>query len=261
MSKISGYSCKSCAKVYTHKYNYERHIVCCEFFNKTLHDHEYEAESIELPPDTYSLYQLVKELAVRVTKVEKENAQLKQQLSRRNKVNVLDYLNKLPKEHRPEQSFTYWFENNVLPAVHLQLEDVYSNGLISGIVSTWKSALSCSGKILPIKAFDNRVNTFYVYEEEDNGVFTWSILTAALFDKHLRRVCKQFIVDFKQHWFDKNEEKINEDEKWTNMYVDYYQKILGGSRNTTEGICQKVRHQLYTHIKVAFIPSIEVNFS
>jgi hypothetical protein len=74
-------------------------------------------------------------------------------------------------------------------------------------------------------------------------------------------VCKQFVVDFKNYWYDKNEDKINEDEKWTNMYVDYYQKILGGSRITTDGICQKVRQQLYVIMKEAFTHAVEIDFS
>jgi hypothetical protein len=261
MSTHSGYACNSCAKIYTHKYNYDRHVVCCEFFNKTLHQHEYAAESHEAPPDIHSLYQLVKELALRVTKVEKENVQLKQQLAKRNKVNILDVLNKLPMEKQPTQPFIRWLQYALLPNVHLHLDTVYSNDLISGIVATWTLALSKLDGDAPIKAFENRPNTFYIYELNEDGNNIWCVLTANVLDKHLRHVCKQFVVDFKVHWYDKHIEQIKEDEKWTNMYVDYYQKILGGTRYTTDGICQKVRQQLYTAIKTPFSQTVDIDFT
>ena len=261
MSTSSGYTCSSCTKTYTYKYNYDRHVACCEFFNKTLLQHQHEIDAVESTPDIHSLYQLVKELAVRVTKVEKENAQLKQQLSKRCKVNIMEWLNKLPVDKQPSQLFTDWVRHSVLTNVHLQLEGVYSNDLVSGIISTWKTALSASDGEVPLKAFETRANTFYVYDKNADGSPTWTILTSAAFDIQLRMVCRQFVVDFKKYWYDKNEDKINEDETWTNMYVDYYQKILGGSRTTTEGICQKVRQQLYVIMKQAFTHAVEIDFS
>ena len=261
MSTTSGYTCTSCTKTYTYKHNYERHVVCCEFFNKTLLQHQHEIDAVESTPDINSLYHLVKELAVRVTKVEKENAQLKQQLSKRCKINIMEWLNKLPTDRQPTQLFSDWVRNSVLTNVHLQLDCVYSNDLVSGIISTLKTALSETHGEIPIKAFETRANTFYAYDKGADGSPTWTLLTPAVFDIQLRMVCKQFVVDFKNYWYDKNEDKIREDEKWTNMYVDYYQRILGGSRITTEGICQKVRQQLYVIMKQAFTHAVEIDFS
>jgi hypothetical protein len=261
MATKSGYTCTLCAKKYIQKYTYDRHVVCCEFFNKTVRHHEYEAETMETPPDINSLYNLVKELAFRVTKLEKENVQLKLQLSKRCKVNIIDWLNKLHTDKQPKQLFSQWVSDSVLPNVHSQLDCVYSNDLVSGIVSTWMFALSQLHSEAPIKAFETRTNTFYVYEPNDEGIPKWVVLTAVTFDIFLRRICKQFVVDFKTHWFDKNEAKITDDEHWANLYVDYYQKILGGSKITTEGIYQKVRQQLYATLKKSITQTVEVDFS
>jgi len=261
MPTQSCYVCNSCAKTYTYKHNYDRHVVCCEFFNKTLRQHEHEMESCEAPPNMYVLYQLVKELAVRVSKVENENIQLKQQLAKRNKVNILDWLNKMPTEKQPTQVYIQWLRDVVLKNVYLQLEHVYSNDLISGMVSIWMFALSKTDGNAPIKAFENRPNTFYIYETSENGEYNWSMLTTAILDKHLKHVCKQFVIDFKTHWYDTHAEQIKEDEKWTNMYVDYHQKILGGTRYTTDGICQKVRQQLYIAMKVPLAQTIDIDFT
>jgi hypothetical protein len=46
-----------------------------------------------------------------------------------------------------------------------------------------------------------------------------------------------------------------------NMYINYYQKILGESKNTTDEMCQKIRHQIYLLIKQKVNNIIDINFS
>ena len=80
-------------------------------------------------------------------------------------------------------------------------------------------------------------------------------------DNQLKRICKQFLIDFKNNWYDKHEDKINTDEKLTNLYVKYYQRIFGGSRITTEVICQRVRQQLYKSIKQCVSHAIYIDYT
>lgn len=254
------YRCNTCPKTYTHKYNYDRHIACCEFFQKTLVQHEHDMEYREPPPDMHGLYQLVKELAVRVMKVEKENTQLKQCLMKRTKINIVDWLNQQHTDKQPSQHFAEWFKTVVLTKVHSNLDCVYTHDLVSGIVSTWETAVTIIDGEPPIKAFEMRTNTFYIYDIVDDKP-VWSVMSNESLDMHIKHICKQFLVDFKHYWYDENESKIKEDEKWTNMYVNYYQKILGGSRYTTDGICQKARQQLYKILKQTFTQPIEVDFT
>lgn len=261
MTDTKQYKCQSCSKTYIYKYNYERHIACCKFFQKSIRQQEQELDSVELIPDTHSMFKLVQELAFRVKKLEKDNIQLKQQLSKRSKINIIDWLNNLPKEKQPLKPYSGWVQNNVLQNVNLHLNCVYTNDLIAGIISTLKLSINNYQDIVPIKAFENRSNIFYKYDSDENGNHCWTLLTPEELDIQLKTICKQFLVDFKYYWYDKNEVKIQDDEKWTDMYVKYYQKILGGSKITTDGICQKVRNQLYTCIKESCSQIIELDFS
>jgi hypothetical protein len=222
--------------------------------------HEHDVESREPPPDIHGLYELVKELGIRVLKVEKENTQLKQCLMKRSKINIVEWLNKQHTDQQPSQRFAEWFNSTVLMQVHLHLDGVYTHDLVSGIVSTWETAVTHTDGESPIKAFETRANTFYMYDMID-GALGWSVMTTDMLDNYIKQICKQFLVDFKHYWYDENENKIKEDEKWTNMYVTYYQKILGGSRITTDGICQKVRQQLYRTLKKTFTQPIVVDFA
>lgn len=260
MSKMNQYKCQTCTKAYTYKYNYERHVTCCKFFQKSIHDCEQELDSVELIPDAQSMFKLVQELALRVARIERENTQLKQQLSKRSKINIIEWLNKLPSETRPTITFTEWITDTVLQNVYLQLNSVYTNDLITGIVSSWKLSTDNHQGDVPVKAFENRSNIFYKYDKDENGNQCWMLLTTEYLDKQLKRICKQFVIDFKNHWHDKHVDKIQNNEIWTNMYVDYYQRILGGSRITTDAICQKVRLQLYKYMKQNFPQVVELDF-
>ena len=261
ISTMNQYICKTCTKTYKYKYNYDRHVACCKFFQKSIQDYEQEMDSVEVLPDMQSMFKIVQELACKVNRIEKENNQLKQKLSKRNKINVLDWLNKLPIDKTPNKSFIDWINNVVLKNVYLHLESVYTNDLITGIMSTCKLSIDESTDNIPLKAFDNRTNIFYKYDIGSNGDYCWMILTNEDMDNQLKRICKQFLIDFKNHWYDKHEDKINTDEKWTNLYVKYYQRILGGSRITTEVICQRVRQQLYKSMKQGVSHGIEIDYT
>ena len=261
ISTMNQYVCKTCTKTYKYKYNYDRHVACCKFFQKSIQDYEQEMDSVEVLPDMQSMFKLVQELACKVNRIEKENNQLKQKLSKRNKINVLDWLNKLPIDKSPNKSFTDWINDAVLKNVYLHLDSVYTNDLITGIMSTWHLSIDESNENIPLKAFDNRINIFYKYDIGSNGDYCWMILTNEDMDNQLKRICKQFLIDFKNHWYDKYEDKINTDEKWTNMYVKYHQRILGGSRITTEVICQRVRQQLYKSMKQGVSHAIEIDYT
>ena len=258
---MNQYVCKTCTKTYKYKYNYDRHVACCKFFQKSIQDYEQEFDSVEVLPDMQSMFKLVQELAYKVNRIEKENNQLKQKLSKRNKINVLDWLNKLPIDKIPNKSFTDWINDVVLKNVYLHLDSVYTNDLITGIMSTWHLSIDESNENIPLKAFDNRINIFYKYDIGPTGDYCWMILTNDDMDNQLKKICKQFRIDFKNHWYDKHEDKINTDEKWTNMYVKYYQRILGGSRITTEVICQRIRQQLYKSMKQGVSHAIEIDYT
>ena len=154
ISTMNQYICKTCTKTYKYKYNYDKHVACCKFFQKSIQDYEQEMDSVEVLPDMQSMFKLVQELACKVNRIEKENNQLKQKLSKRNKINVLDWLNKLPIDKRPNKSFTDWINDVVLKNVYLHLDSVYTNDLITGIMSTWHLSIDESNENIPLKAFD-----------------------------------------------------------------------------------------------------------
>lgn len=215
-----------------------------------------EVECQEEIPSIEKIYCLVKDLTVKVIKLENENKKLKQIVLKKQKINILDSLNKMNIVNQPEIVYNEWLEEVVLSHVKKNLDSVFKENLIVGLVNTWKNAISGTSSVLPIKTYINRPNVFYIYVEDDNKR-EWKKLPTYDMDRQLRRICQQFISEFRNEWFIPNEHKIDNDEKWTNMYVDYYKRILGGSQITTEVICQRVRNQIYKLMKEDFENIVE----
>lgn len=215
-----------------------------------------ELESPEEIPSIEKIYRLVQDLTVKVVKLENENKKLKQSVLKTQKINIVDSLNKMNIVNQPEIVYNEWLDVVVLSHVKANLNNVFKEDLIVGIVNTWNNAIKATSSVVPIKTYINRPNIYYIYVEDDNKR-QWKQLPIYDMDRQLRRICQQFISVFRNEWFIPNEYKIDNDEKWTNMYVDYYKRILGGSQITTEVICQRVRNQIYKLMKEDFENIVE----
>jgi hypothetical protein len=227
---------------------YNQDSICSVLLKKPEYD---ITESEDQTPSIDKIYRLVQELSLKVIKLEKENVKLKQNVLKKQKLNILEYLNNQIIENQPNLLFNEWINKVVLSHVKNSLECVFKEDLIMGIVDTWEHAIKDITIVIPIKTYINRPNVFYIYTEDD-GNRLWKQLHIEDMNRQLLKICQQFVVEFKKGWYEPNEEKIDIDEKWTNMYVDYYKRILGGSKITTEVICQRVRSRIYTLMKKDF---------
>ena len=68
--KQGKYSCNYCMREYKEKYNYDRHIGFCEFSHKSMKERESEIEAFDKPPSVNELFHYIKEISVRVDKLE-----------------------------------------------------------------------------------------------------------------------------------------------------------------------------------------------
>jgi hypothetical protein len=81
-------------------------------------------------------------------------------------------------------------------------------------------------------------------ERKTNGPF----LSISDFNMILKRISHRFLVEFKKNWYDVNKNMIETDENYKDMYINYYQNILGGDQS--EDIrSHKIRTWLYNRIK------------
>ena len=238
------YSCTNCSRSYKEKFNYDRHVVYCEFVHLSAREQQSQLEEkSERPPTMKQMYRWMQEMALRIDRLEKDNAKLKSMQKNHKKINIVDWLNGLP---RPAHSFTTWLQQTLYPSIKTNLEVVYEENLTQGIYKTLCSALkSTSNADLPIRAFTKQANIFYVLGEDGQ----WTIVKTDALDIQLSRIAHRFIVEFKNHWYVPNQAKIETEEKYMDLYTEYYQRILGGNeRAGDEARYQKVRQMLYKHM-------------
>lgn len=256
-----GYQCCFCKREYKEKFNYDRHKVCCEFLCKSRREQLNDVDSLENIPTQKEMYMLIQELALRNEKLEKEIVKLKQ--VQKQKINILEWLNSPNSiKTNPKIFFKNWILKVVFPEIKNVLETVYQTNLSTGLLKLFQNLIKTDNlNTLPIRAYENKPNTFYIFQEKLD-VFEWKILTSDEFNNILSKICHQFIVQFKYNWFIPNQEKIENDENYKDMYINYYQSILGGNESISEDSrIQKTRQYIYSLIKQKIKSITEYDFT
>jgi len=254
-----GYQCCFCKREYKEKFNYDRHTVCCEFLSKSRREQRAEIDAIERIPTHKEMYLLIQELALRNEKLEKEVAKLKH--VQKQKLNIGEWLNS-PQSAKtnPEICFGDWLSRIVFKKIPDVLETVYQNNLTVGMTKLFENVLNQIN--LPIRAFENKNNTFYVFEKTLDGESTWKILSTSDLNAVFEKISHQFIVQFKNHWFLPNQHRVEKDESYKDLYINYYQRILGGNEKISEdGRYHKLRLFMYGKIKQNIKQIIEYDFT
>jgi hypothetical protein len=238
----SRYSCNFCKREHRLKFNHDRHVQTCEFLSKSKREQNNEIDSFEKIPTQKEMFQLIQELSIRISKLEKENSELKNSVRIKIKRNFNDILNQTVK---PEFNFNHW-KDMILNTIENFLETVYNNDLLHATNELFLHFINNYGDKLPIRAYDIKSNIFYIYDSDN----TWTPLSNIEFDKFLAVVSHRFLVDFNRCWCQVHCDKIAKVESYKLMYLDYYKKILGGDRISDENRYKRVRQFIYNKIKI-----------
>jgi hypothetical protein len=245
---MSTYDCQYCNRNYKEKFNYDRHLLCCEFLFKSRREQNHEIDLLGPIPSQREMYQLIQYMSVRIDKLEKENIRLRQVNTR--KYNILEQLNSEDNITKMNITFSEWIKKHILPEVHNSLQKVYSNDLLEGLKDVILRAINKFDlQVIPIRTFENSTS-FYIFnrDKDDNNSKKWMKILLVDLDKYLRRISNQFLYDFKEYWYDKHSDLIETTEKYNDLYLNYHGKILGG--NTSEDtLFQKLRKHIFINVK------------
>jgi hypothetical protein len=250
------YTCKYCTSSYKEKFNYDRHIGFCEFSFKTTKEVENEIEAFDKTPTLGELFGYVKELSIRVGKLEKENAQLKQFARQQKKrVDILDWLNNRY-DCIPDSTFTTWMTN--LP-IETFLDQVFEYDLLTALIKCFDAGFENFDK-MPICAFSQKANMFYVYDKtiDCEQTYKWAQITNKQMNKWFSYMSQKIVAAFKT-WYETNKETIDSNEQEKEKYYDYFQKVLGG-KMSDETRNQRLRQFCYTKLKQNLKTVVEFEF-
>lgn len=193
----------------------------------------------------------VRELQLRLDKLEKENNDLKEIIKvtnfREKNNKILQHIRERPS---PSIYFHDWIDylsNNV----EFYLDTVFENDLITAIDALLKDSIDKFAN-LPIVAFHRKPNLFYYYKTDEkicDGEGSWEILDNSEFTKILSKIDYWFLCKFNSCWYQVNVQNIKNSEEYKNKYDSYYLKILGGARISNEKRYLRIQQNFYKLIR------------
>jgi hypothetical protein len=260
----TGHTCKFCRREYKEKFNLDRHIGYCEFTHKSRREREDEIEAFEKAPTVQELFNYVKEMSIRMDKLEKDNARLRVfAVQQRKKINILEWLNEKTRTC-PAIDFASWV--NALP-IEQKLNTVFANDLLTGILRSLETGVDNisidNTENLPICAFTQKANIFYIYDKDPDAdgketVYKWQQFTNKQLDRWLNFIGQKFSFAFK-NWCDENKAAIDTNEDMMEQYYSNFQKVLGG-KMSDDTRNHRIRQHMFGKIKQNMKNVIEFEF-
>ena len=243
------YECGYCSRKYKKKTLYDKHVLMCEVLCKSSVERKAENEKIDETPTPSQMYDIIKTLLIKQDQLEKKIEKMSVWVnSSKKKLSVVEWLN----EHKPmSQPFKTWIANSLLITKE-DMELVFNYNFAEGMRFIIQRHFPEGNEDIPIKAFEQRDNTFYVFNE--NG---WDIMKPEEFEFLFGALCKGLINQLKL-WQDENRHRICSS-GFTEIYSANVKKITGGDL-TREQQLVKVKRALYTCIKINVKTIIQYDF-
>jgi len=164
------YACGFCATHFKYKNHYDEHVACCEFIYARAKERNAVIDPVDdTIPNSRMMYEIVKHLVFKNQQLENEMKELRKFARReRNKINIIDYLNK---NQTPNMDYETFLKSLVASTKHLKV--VFSGNIIDGVCSLiLDSILEHTIRYFPIAAFSHKSNVFYVFSND-----TWRELS------------------------------------------------------------------------------------
>ena len=215
--------CKNCSKTYQRENAFKKHKLTCI---KSIDD-----------LNNLNLKQLMIELIKKNEKLENDIIELQRWVTtKKKKIIIIDWLNNNLKS---DLIFSDFLKN--IKIEQYELEIIFENNIIDGVVEIINNYLQ-RYEISPIKAFEQKDNTLYIFTE--NG---WKVLTNDEYVSTISNIYKSIMTAFK-YWQDKNEKYLYTND-FSEKYVKYVKKIMGGDISIDRQRA-KIHRNLYKSIKL-----------
>jgi len=256
-TSIIPYKCKYCNRTYKLKQNYDKHYLLCDTLNKTSIRNTTKENNDDYVPSLRDMFTIILELTAKNSQLEQKVEELsKWAESKKKKLNVIDWLNE---KYTKNIKYTEWLAGINITRNHL--EAVFKSDMATGCYEILQSLLSLhmtedisNEQTRPIKAFDQKENILFIYNDDNK----WEILTLPMFANLMNILSKKIITEFLK-WQTENKSKMRQDE-FSYTYARNVQKIMGGNL-TQEQIHMRVKRELYNYLKMNLRNVVEYEFS
>lgn len=243
------HQCAFCLREYKIKVYFDRHVAACELLRKSTSERNDDVEKNADIPDVRKLYEMVLVLAQKNKALEEKVEELSKYVAvKKKKLHVKEWLDQ---NYGMIQTFDSFMHTKKLTRDDYKIVCKYD--YIEGITLILKNMFPIDlESTLPIRAFDQKDNTFFV--KNDDG---WNTMSTTELEGLIASIGKQLMTMFVL-WQETNKHRLTQD-SYTEEYMDILQKMLGGNYSN-EVILSKVKRNLYKHLKTNLKSVIQFEF-
>jgi hypothetical protein len=240
---MAPYICSNCYRSYKIKGYYDKHISACALLHKSNKERREDDEPI---PDHSQMYDMILVLVEKNKKLESKIDELSKWANiKKKQVHVKEWLD----ENYPD-NITF---DALVKNIEIDLEQYYlfcEQDYIDGCIMIIKSLLPLSE--LPIKAFDQKPDIFYIHT-----LSGWKTMQPNELERALTMIERKLMTHFVK-WQNTNKHRMH-NESYISEYTTILQKVIGGNFTKTQTY-SKIRKKLYKHLKVNLKNIIEIDF-
>lgn len=237
-------NCKYCGKHYTRTNYLKRHEVAClmrqQVVRKSKHTAEADEEEEEDVMPISVVNMIVKELVVKMAKMEEEIAMLKKWANKeKTRVNLVDWL--AEHETPPANTFVEWYKKTII-ITRQHLELVFKYDIIHAIPYIFENLVGSETEQLPIKCFEQKANVFYVFGQERK----WTLLSFQDFVKFVDHIHNKIIIE-NIKWQKENKHMLDDDAQYKE-YLENNLKVLA-TKYDPDYMCSQIRNKLFNYLR------------
>lgn len=247
----SVYKCPHCPLSYKRKLYYDRHILICDILSKTKKEREQELEEHADTPTMRVMYDLLLEMTLKYSKMEKKVEELTKWVeTKKKKIHVVEWLN----TNYPDAiKFIDWYKSINLDRKHLEL--IFKYDFVTGFMYIFQELLPLEQEAdLPIKAFDQKDGALFICNDEGK----WCAMDSKVLEQFVSYISRLIMGEFVK-WQNENMDKMK-DEEFSDVYTKNIQKVIGANYSM-EQLSMKMKRELYKYLKMNLRNILQYEFS
>jgi len=250
MDVPTAFHCPNCERSYKRKIYYDRHISACSLLRQSKAERADELEKCSDTPSVRALYEMMMTLARRNEELERKVDELSKWAAiRKKRLHVADWL-----DHTYGDVQTFDDHVHSLHVTNDDLELVWKYDHVEGVTHILRRWFPLeSEERLPIRAFDQKDNTFFIKTEDG-----WITMPVDALEAQVGRVCKELMGHFVK-WQEDNRHRMERDD-YAVEYTTKLQKVLGGNF-TREQCHNRIRKNLYKYLKTNLKDVVQFEFT
>jgi hypothetical protein len=248
-------NCPYCNKSYIKQCSLEKHILLCDFLNKSKKAKIIDEQEHANMPSYKELVTIVEEMALKMATMEEKIEKMSKWVeTKKKKINVIQWLNT---NIKPSTSFSEWAPTIEVNQAHLK--HLFDNNIIEAVTMIFQESIHQTNGLqipnpipIPIYAFEQKSNMFYIFDKE------WRELIFTDMTFALKKIQNKLLKELAD-WRAANIVQITNSDKMSEIYNKNVIKLMNITF-TVDQVYNKIKSNLYNIVQVDLKNMIEYEF-